>query len=96
MGLKSTALLFREKTKPLLVLIYGLCAALLLAAGWTAGGGIIFLAGWAATALHFAWQITTLDVDDQENCLKRFRSNHAVGAIVFIAVAFENLVRAGL
>ena len=33
----------------------------------------------AAVAAHFAWQIMTLDIDDPDNCLARFRSNREAG-----------------
>jgi 4-hydroxybenzoate polyprenyltransferase len=85
-GLKSTALKFGEKTKPWLVLFYGGALALLAASGLLAGAGVLFLAGLAAVAVHFGWQIATLDTGDPANCLRRFRSNREAGAIVFAAL----------
>ncbi|MGZ9103729.1 MAG: 4-hydroxybenzoate octaprenyltransferase, partial [Rhodoplanes sp.] len=38
-GVKSTALLFGERTKPMLALFYGAAVALIAWAGWLAGGG---------------------------------------------------------
>ena len=38
-GIKSTALLFGERTKPMLALFYALAVALIALAGWSAGGG---------------------------------------------------------
>ena len=95
-GLKSTALRFGEKTKPWLTLIYGLAAILLLAAGLTAGAGPIFLFAWLATTLHFAWQIITLDTNDPVNCLTRFRSNHYIGAIIFLGLLADIFLNAVL
>src|SRR6516165_1165122 len=39
-GIKSTALLFRERTKPMLALFYGLAVILIGAAGFAAGAGL--------------------------------------------------------
>src|SRR6202521_1998166 len=41
-GLKSTALLFGERTKPMLALFYTLAVILLAAAGFLAGAGLVF------------------------------------------------------
>jgi len=88
-GLKSTALKFGERTKPWLVLFYGLTIAGIAGAGVLAGAGPVFLAGLALGAAQLSWQIATLDVNDGDNCLKRFRSNRDFGAIIFVALLAE-------
>ncbi len=88
-GLKSTALKFGERTKPWLTLFYGVAIAGIAAAGVLAGAGPVFLTGVALGAAQLGWQVVTLDVDDGENCLKRFRSNRDFGAIIFVALAVE-------
>ena len=65
-GIKSTALLFRERTKPMLALFYALAVALIALAGCSAGAGLIFALGLLAFAPHLAWQIARLDVDDPD------------------------------
>jgi 4-hydroxybenzoate polyprenyltransferase len=85
-GLKSTALKFGERTKPWMVLFYGVTLAGIAAAGLLAGAGPVFLAGLAVSAAHLVWQIVTLDGNDPDNCLKRFRSNRDFGAIIFVAL----------
>jgi len=92
-GLKSTALKFGERTKPWMVLFYGVAIAGIGAAGWLAGAGPVFLVGLALGAAHLGWQIATLDVNDGDNCLKRFRSNRDFGAIIFIALVAEAALR---
>lgn len=91
-GLKSTALKFGEKTKPWLVLFYSATLALLALSGILAGTGIIFFSGLGLAAIHFLWQILTLDVSDPGNCLRRFRSNRDLGAIVFTALLAEAVI----
>src|SRR6266702_3457092 len=56
-GIKSTALLFGERTKPMLALFYGLASGLIGLAGDLAGAGMLFWIGLAAFAAHLAWQI---------------------------------------
>jgi len=63
------------------------------AAGLLAGSGPVFLVGLGLGAAHLGWQIATLDVNDGDNCLKRFRSNRDFGAIIFIALVAEAALR---
>jgi 4-hydroxybenzoate polyprenyltransferase len=91
-GVHSTALLFREHTKPMLVVFYGLAAALIALAGWMAGGGGLFLAGVAAFGAHLAWQVQSLQIDDAGNCLYVFKSNRDAGLILFAALVVDALV----
>src|SRR5437588_5893658 len=88
-GIKSTALLFRERTKPMLALFYALAVALIAFAGFSAGAGLIFALGLLAFALHLAWQIARLDVDDPVNCLAVFKSNRDAGLILFAGLALD-------
>jgi 4-hydroxybenzoate polyprenyltransferase len=92
-GVKSTALLFGERTKPMLVLFYGAAVALIAWAGWLAGGGGIFALGLAAFAAHLAWQVCTLDTRDPLNCLKLFRSNRDAGLILFAGLVADAAAR---
>jgi 4-hydroxybenzoate polyprenyltransferase len=89
MGLKSTALRFGENTGLWLSLFYGFTIGGLAFAGWLVGAGMGFYAMLAAAAGHLIWQVATLDIDDPQNCRERFRSNHAFGAIVFLAIVLD-------
>src|SRR5216683_18452 len=44
-GIKSTALLFGERTKPLLAVFYTLAVVLIAMAGWSAGAGLVCALG---------------------------------------------------
>ena len=92
-GIKSTALLFRERTKPMLALFYALSAALIAWAGFSAGAGLIFALGLLAFAAHLAWQIARLDVDDSINCLAVFKSNRDAGLILFAGLVLDAAAR---
>ena len=88
-GLKSTALRFGKNTPAWLSLFYGITVGGLAFSGWMVGAGAWFFAGMALASAHLIWQIATLDIDDAQNCLDRFRSNHGFGAIVFLAIAVD-------
>ncbi len=88
-GLKSTALRFGKNTPAWLSLFYGITLGGLAFSGWIVEAGVWFYAGMAIASAHLIWQVATLDIDDPQNCLDRFRSNHVFGAIVFLALAVD-------
>ena len=95
-GIKSTALLFRERTKPMLALFYALAVLFIALAGWSAGAGIVFSLGLLAFAAHLSWQIRRLDIDDPVNCLVVFKSNRDAGLILFAGLVLDAAVRQAL
>lgn len=88
-GIKSTALLFGERTKPMLCLFYAIAVLLLGAAGFFAGAGVVFLLGLIAFAAHLAWQIQRLDIADPDNCLALFKSDRDAGLILFAGLLLD-------
>lgn len=88
-GLKSTALKFGRATKACLALLYSVAWLAMVAAGIMAHAGTAFLLGMTAAAAQLAWQVVTLDIDDPDNCLERFRSNRDFGAIVLAAILMD-------
>jgi 4-hydroxybenzoate polyprenyltransferase len=93
-GIKSTALLFGEHTRPLLAGFYGLAVVLLALAGWSAGAGLVFALGVVAFGAHLAWQVARLDnIDDPALCLVVFKSNRDAGLIIFAALVLDTLGR---
>jgi 4-hydroxybenzoate polyprenyltransferase len=93
LGLKSTALLFGERTKPALRLFSAMAVALIGLAGLTAGAGWVFLLGLLAFAAHLAWQIHTIDIANPALCLRLFKSNRDAGLILFAALVLDAVVR---
>src|SRR5665213_102014 len=88
-GIKSTALLFGERTRPMLASFYAAAVLLIGASGLMAGGSLIFLLGMIAFAAHLAWQVIRLDIHDPAHCLKLFKSNRDAGLILFAATLLE-------
>jgi 4-hydroxybenzoate polyprenyltransferase len=92
-GIKSTALLFGPRTKPMLVLFYAIAVILIGAAGFLAGAGWPFALGLAAFAAHLGWQIVRLDTADPDNCLAVFKSDRDAGLILFAGLLLDAALR---
>jgi 4-hydroxybenzoate polyprenyltransferase len=88
-GIKSTALLFGERTQPILAAFYAGAVLLIGAAGLMAGGGLIFLFGLIGFAGHLAWQVMRLNINDSAHCLMLFKSNRDAGLILFGAMLLQ-------
>ncbi|HEX2655128.1 MAG TPA: 4-hydroxybenzoate octaprenyltransferase [Xanthobacteraceae bacterium] len=88
-GLRSTARLFGEQTKPALSFFYGAAVILIGWAGYIAGGGVVFMAGLIAFAAHLFWQIRKLDIANPALCLTLFRSNRDAGLILFAGMTLD-------
>jgi 4-hydroxybenzoate polyprenyltransferase len=88
-GIKSTALLFGERTKPMLAVFYTLAVVLIGGAGFAAGAGPVFALGLLAFAAHLAWQIVRLDIADPDRCLALFKSDRDAGLILFAGLLLD-------
>jgi 4-hydroxybenzoate polyprenyltransferase len=95
-GLKSTALLFGPRTRPMLAAFSTAAVLLIGLSGWMAGAGAIFALGLAAFAAHLAWQIARLDIVDPALCLRLFKSNRDAGLILFAGLVLDAFVRRAL
>ncbi|MGE3333686.1 MAG: 4-hydroxybenzoate octaprenyltransferase [Rhodospirillaceae bacterium] len=90
-GVKSSALALGRATRPFVAACYGIAFGLLLLAAWP-----MMIGPWpkvlmGLAALHLAWQVLTLKIDDPMNCLARFKSNRDFGLIVLAAMMAHNL-----
>ena len=93
-GIKSTALLFGRRTKPMLTAFYGAAVILIGLSGYLVGAGLLFAFGLAGFAAHLAWQIVRLDIGDPALCLHLFKSDRDAGLILFagmLADAFSRI-----
>jgi 4-hydroxybenzoate polyprenyltransferase len=88
-GIKSTALLFAERTKPMLGLFYGLAVILIGAAGFAASASVVFAISLLVFAAHLGWQIVRLDIADPDRCLALFKSNRDAGLILFAGLLLD-------
>ncbi len=84
-GIKSSALRLGENVRAGVGLFYGLALACIALAFWLLRADWIALLALIPAALHFIWQVATLDPADGANPLARFRSNRWAGALVAMA-----------
>jgi 4-hydroxybenzoate polyprenyltransferase len=93
-GIKSTALLFGARTRPALMLFYGLAVVLIGVALALAGAGWMAWIGLAAFAVHLVSQIETLEIGDPKLCLRIFKSNRNAGLLLFAGLLADAISRA--
>ncbi|KAJ3555086.1 hypothetical protein NM688_g2770 [Phlebia brevispora] len=72
-GLKSTALLFGSRVKPILSAFAGAYIAFIVLAGVLNGNGAWFFASCGGAAVHLLWQQYNWNPDDPEDCAVKFK-----------------------
>jgi 4-hydroxybenzoate polyprenyltransferase len=92
-GIKSTALLFGENTKPMLAGFFAAAIVLIAIAGFLANAGWLFGLALLAFAAHLAWQVRRLDISDPALCLRLFKSNRDAGLILFAGMILDAFFR---
>jgi len=85
-GVKSTARLFGERTRPFLAACYAAALVALGIAGWLAGLGVWFWPALVLPAVLLSYQLVTLDIHDPAGCLRLFRLNRETGIAVAAAI----------
>jgi len=93
-GVKSTALLFGERTKEILTGFSILFGAFLTVSGQNAGFDFVeqwpyYLAVYSSV-LGSIYKIHTVDYNNTEQCMKTFVQNKWVGLIIFIGIVLAN------
>ncbi len=91
-GVKSTALRFKDKTHLWISAFYVLTFLLFLTAGWASQMGLVFYTGLIIAGCHLIYQVRKLDIDDRELCLKLFKSNHHFGFLVFLSILAGHMI----
>ncbi len=90
-GVRSTARLFGDRSRPFLAACYAATIACLAASGWAAGLSVWFFAGLLLPAALLARQVVMLDIDNPALCLKLFKANRDVGLAVGLALLLGRL-----
>ena len=84
-GIRSSALRLGENVRAGVGAFYALAVALWAIAFWTIRPDWVGLVALLPVAGHLAFQVVTLDTDDGENALARFRSNRDLGLVMALA-----------
>jgi 4-hydroxybenzoate polyprenyltransferase len=91
-GIKSTARLFGDNSRPWIAGFYTLAFFFLVLAGFAAGEGQGFYTVLAIAAGYMVFQLALWRMDDPENCLQRFRSNRDIGLIIWAALLIGKFI----
>jgi 4-hydroxybenzoate polyprenyltransferase len=85
-GVRSTARLFAERTRPFLVVCFTLTLALVALSGALAGLSVWFYLALTIPAALLVRVVVRLDVDDPALCLALFKANREVGLAIGLAI----------
>ncbi|NKB48193.1 MAG: 4-hydroxybenzoate octaprenyltransferase [Alphaproteobacteria bacterium] len=91
-GIKSTARLLGDRSRPWIGAFFAVALALLAVTGGVVGLSWPFYAGLAAAAGHAVWQTASADFSDPKNCLVRFKANRDFGLIVLAGIIAGQVV----
>ncbi|XP_055356437.1 4-hydroxybenzoate polyprenyltransferase, mitochondrial-like isoform X2 [Paramacrobiotus metropolitanus] len=92
-GIRSTALKFGERTP---LILWEFSAAMLFSlgvSGYMAGLAWPYFMGLVGAAGHLTYQSFGLKMDDPADCWEKFKSNHYLGALIFLSIVAGNLLR---
>ncbi len=92
LGLGSTALKFGDDTISFVGGMYGLAGIMWLVAGALAGAHLVYFLAVVLVFLQMSWQVATLDIDNPDNCLWRFKSNRDVGLALFMGLVADMML----
>ena len=90
-GVRSTARLWGEWSRPLLAATYAATIAVLALAGHLAGLSPGFYPALLLPAALLAWQVARLDIHDPASCLGLFRLNRETGLAAALAILIGRL-----
>ncbi|OBZ76828.1 4-hydroxybenzoate polyprenyltransferase, mitochondrial [Grifola frondosa] len=93
-GVKSTAVLFGDAVRPILACFATAFVFCLAYAGMLNGNGMAyFVITVAGAAVHFAWQLTSVNFDIGADCWRIFKSNGDLGYIMFAGMICDYALR---
>ena len=84
-GIRSSALRMGTRVRSGVGIFYGLALVLWALAFWAMRPTWVALVALLPMAIHLGFQVVTLDPDDGDNALARFRSNRDAGLLMALA-----------
>ena len=85
-GIKSTALKFGDSTKLWLTVFSSTMISSLLATGYVCDQTWPYYSAVTFVALHLTRQIYSLDINNPDDCAKKFVSNRRIGMVLFLGI----------
>lgn len=92
-GVKSTALRFGDQTKLWLSAFSAGMVGNLYLLGHLTAQPTPYYVGLSGVALHLAWQLATVNINDGKDCWEKFKANAWIGPIFFTGILLANLFR---
>ncbi|XP_057314585.1 4-hydroxybenzoate polyprenyltransferase, mitochondrial-like isoform X2 [Hydractinia symbiolongicarpus] len=92
-GVKSTALLFGDHTKLWLSCFTATMTTGLCISGYFSEQLWPYYLAVAGSCSHLTWQISTVNLDDSDDCFSKFRSNQLLGAMLFFGIVASTLLK---
>ncbi|SDF58590.1 4-hydroxybenzoate octaprenyltransferase [Phytopseudomonas seleniipraecipitans] len=92
-GVKSTAILFGDADRVIILGLQGLALLCLLLAGARFELGLYFYLGLAVAAACFAWQFHMTRGREPQICFRAFLHNHWAGLAIFIGIVLDYALR---
>ena len=92
-GVKSTAILFGEADRLIILTLQGLALLCLAMAGARFSLGIWFLMGLLGAALCFAWEFWSTRERDPQACFAAFLHNHWAGLAILLGIVVDYALR---
>ncbi len=93
-GIGSTARAYGDHVPRFIGICYVIAVNLVGFSAFMAGAGPVAMLGVLGFALHLAWQLRKVKIEDPQLALKLFRSNRDAGLILFVGLFCEAVLRA--
>lgn len=92
-GVKSTAVLFGDADRVIILTLQGLALLCLVLAGGRFGMGPWFYLGLATAAACFLWEFRVTRQREPMVCFKAFLHNHWAGLAIFVGIVLDYMLR---
>ena len=93
LGIKSTAIKFGDRTKHWLTGFATTMTSSLMLTGYTCDQTWPYYTAVCLVASHLARQIHTLDINNAEDCGKKFVANRRVGLVLFLGIVLGTYLK---
>ena len=92
-GVKSTSIKFKNNPKIFLIICYLISIISLILTGYLMKFSLVFYIFLLFPILHlFIYQIKNLDINNNLQCLKIFKSNNSLGMLIFLNILIGKLI----
>lgn len=92
-GVKSTALLFGDRTKPILASFTVVMATSLFVAGHNCAQEWMYYVSLMSVVGHMGWQISSMDISNPDDCASKFKSNKYLGMLLTAGIVLGTLCK---